>query len=234
MLRGRSDIKKACLTCLIRPCYSLFLFPSFLPFVLLWSSLLRPLNAICSTVLFSVTSPFASCFLSCERHWRWCVQPRNALPLFGESVNRGWPAPAPRQPQSWTWPCCMFAGSPQVSVYRGLGTTHIVLLCPTHSPICASLMARYLLSCSFLPSLAGKTSFLSRPPFISSLLETLFHSHKSTRELYKPDFCLQTSWRRKRRHEKVRYLFQSQADQAEQAWAQILRGADLLPYILVC
>ena len=163
MLRGRSDIKKACLTCLMRLCYSLLLFPPFLPFVLLWSSFLQPLNAICSALLFSVTLPFASSFLSCEKHQRWCLQPRDALPSCGESRNRGWPAPAPHQPRSWTWLCRMFAGSPQVSVYHGLGTIHVVVLCPTYSPICASLMPRYLLSCSFFPSLAGKTSFLSSP-----------------------------------------------------------------------
>lgn len=115
--------------------------------------------------LSSATLPFASRFLSCEKHWRWCLQPRDAdIPSSAESSNRGWPAPAPHQPQSRDWPCYTFAAHTAV---RGALTEP---LCPIHSPICASLTLSCLLPCSLFPSFPGKTNlinFLSMPPFLS-------------------------------------------------------------------
>lgn len=152
MLKGRSDIKKACLICLIRLHYSLILFPPFLPFVLLWSFLTAS-NAICSTLLFSVTLPLAS--LAVRNTGGDVCSPGMGV-LHLERAGAA-------QPQSWS--CCTFAGLTlsHCTVWKPL----YCALLPLHSPICASLVLKDLLSWSFFLSLASTTSFISRLPFLA-------------------------------------------------------------------
>lgn len=156
MLRGRSDIKKACLTCLIR---LLFLpplppFSSTCPFAKLF--LTAP---ICSTLLFSATWPLAS--LAVRNTGGDVCSPGTGVPHL---ETAGAAQPLPSEPQSWS--CCTFGGSPQVSIWSG---DHYIILSlfypsilPSVHPFCSGLgyPGHFL-------SFASRTSFISRLPFLA-------------------------------------------------------------------